>query len=74
MTTIFNIVFSFLCRYKKIILDTFVEVIIFNLLISTEINETTIIRIVICSIINFIYKNIERKIELPLDNLYYNTK
>lgn len=56
MTTIFNIVFSFLCRHKKIILDTFVEVIIFNLLMSTEINETTIIRIVICSIINFIYK------------------
>lgn len=56
MTTIFNIVFSFLCRHKKVILDTFVEVIIFNLLMSTEINETTIIRIVICSIINFIYK------------------
>lgn len=56
MPLIFNIVFSFLCRHKKLILDTFVEVIIFNLLMSTEINETTIIKIIICSIINFIYK------------------
>lgn len=56
MTIVFTIVFSFLCRHKKLILDTFVEVIIFNLLMSTEINETTIIRIIICSIINFIYK------------------
>jgi|GEM_PF-5738312 len=52
----FIIVFSFLCRHRKLLLDIFVEIIIFNLIMSTEINEATIIRIIICSIISFIYK------------------
>lgn len=55
-TMMFIIVFSFLCRHHKLLLDTFVEIVVLNLLTSTEINKTTIIRIIICSIINFIYK------------------
>ena len=54
--TMFVIVFSFLCRHKKAIFNSFVEVAIPNLVMSTEINRTTIVRIIICSIINFIYK------------------
>lgn len=55
MTSSFIIVFSFLCRHWKLLLDIFVEIIVFNLIMSTEINETTIIRIIICSIVSFIY-------------------
>lgn len=54
--TMFVVVFSFLCRHKKAIFNSFVEVALPNILMSTEINRTTIVRIVICSIINFIYK------------------
>lgn len=50
------IVFSFLHRHWKLLLDIFVEIIVFNLIMSTEINEATIIRIIICSIVSFIYK------------------
>lgn len=52
----FVLVFSFLCRHRKLLLDIFVEIIVFNLIMSTEINEATIIRIIICSIVSFIYK------------------
>lgn len=52
----FIIVFSFLCRHQKLLLDTFIEVIVLNLVMSTEINKTTIVKIIICSIINFVYK------------------
>ena len=54
--TLFVIVFSFLCRHKKAIFNSFVEIAIPNLVMSTEINKTTIVRIIICSIINFIDK------------------
>ena len=52
----FIIVFSFLRRHWKLLLDIFVEIIVFNLIMSTEINKTTIVKIIICSIINFVYK------------------
>lgn len=52
----FIIVFSFLRRHWKLLLDIFVEIIVFNLIMSTEINETTIIKIIICSIVSFTYK------------------
>lgn len=55
-TMMFIIVFPFLCRHQKLLLDIFVEIIVFNLIMSTEINKTTIVKIIICSIINFIYK------------------
>lgn len=55
-TMMFIIVFPFLCRHHKLLLDTLIEVMVLNLVMSTEINRTTIIRIIICSIINFIYK------------------
>ena len=56
MTSGFIIVFSFLRRHWKLLLDIFVEIIVFNLIMSTEIIEATIIRIIICSIVSFIYK------------------
>ena len=56
MTSGFIIVFSFLRRHWKLLLDIFVEIIVFNLIMSTEINEATIIRIIICSIVSVIYK------------------
>lgn len=49
------LVFSFLHRHKRTIFNTFVEVVIPNLIMSNEINKSTIIKIVICSIIGFIY-------------------
>lgn len=55
-TMTFIIVFSFLCRHQKLLVDTFIEVIVLNLVMSTEINKTTIVKIIICSIINFVYK------------------
>ena len=54
--TMFVIVFSFLHRHKRAIFSTFVEIVIPNLIMSNEINKTTIVRIIICSIINFIHK------------------
>lgn len=53
---IFILVFSFLHRHKRAIFSTFVEVVISNLIMSNEINKSTIIKIIICSIVNFIYK------------------
>lgn len=50
------LVFSFLHRHKMTIFSTFVEIVIPNLIMSNEINKSTIIRIIICSIIDFIYK------------------
>ena len=52
----FIIVFSFLHRHKRAIFSTFVEIVIPNIIMSNEINKSTIIRIIICSIIGFIYK------------------
>lgn len=50
------LVFSFLHRHKRAIFNTFVEIVIPNLIMSNEIDKSTIIRIVLCSIINFITK------------------
>lgn len=52
----FILVFSFLHRHKRLILNIFIETIIINLIMSDEINKSTIIKIIICSIVNFIYK------------------
>ena len=54
--SMFILVFSFLHRHKSEIFNTFVEVIITNLIMSNEINKSTIIKIIICSIVNFIYQ------------------
>lgn len=51
----FIIVFSFLHRHKRAIFSTFVEIVIPNLIMSNEIDKSTVIRIIICSIIGFIY-------------------
>lgn len=49
----FVLVFSFLIRHKRLILKILIETFIINLIMSNEINKSTIIKAIICSIINF---------------------
>ena len=49
----FILVFSFLNRHKRLIIKTFVEIFVINLIMSNEIDKSTIIKAIICSIIIF---------------------
>lgn len=49
----FVLVFSFLNRHKRLIVKTFIETFIINLIMSNEIDKSTIIKAIICSIIIF---------------------
>lgn len=50
----FVLVFSFLIRHKRLILKILIETFVINLIMSNEINKSTIIKAIICSIISFI--------------------
>jgi hypothetical protein len=52
----FVLVFSFLIRHKRLIVKTIIDILIINLIMSNEINTSTIIKAIICSIISFIIK------------------
>lgn len=50
------LVFSFLKRHMGLVIKTLLDSVIPNLIMSNEIDKSTIIRIILCSIINFITK------------------